>query len=264
MKRSPSLFFLGALLVVGVIALGHFALAQDAKPGAQPESVQASAGDLSPDQAVAPKPVAPGAVPPLGEIKIEKILPQRVLTRQITGGYEKHQEVFSDIKGTVVRTLTAQAAVGGNAAAKAAATKAVAAAAAADCVGLYAFDPDTVEKTSLQWNAAVIVPTTFKAPAIKARALSVPASEYKVQTLPAVDAAVMYSTVGRAPVDGLKFFPWLAENGYAQIGPTRMVYFSDTTVDLLKATPEQIRNTRTKIIVPIKKRDRNIALTKEQ
>ncbi|HEV2846817.1 MAG TPA: hypothetical protein VG477_18320, partial [Thermoanaerobaculia bacterium] len=167
---------------------------------------------------------------------------------------------FSDLKGVMMRQAAAARPAAG-------AANVQAATLAADCIGIYPFDPDAVAKSRLEWGAAVMIPDTaafrnFKAPA-KAKALSVPASDYKVKTLPAIEAAVMYSTVGRSPQDGLKFFPWLAENGYVQVGPTRMLYFSDPSVDLLKATPEQIAATKTKIIVPIKKRARDIKLEKE-
>ena len=247
MKRNPSLLFVSALAIAGA-SLGSLALAQDPK--------QPPAGA----QAVKPAREKPkGAEPTLGEIKIERIAPQKVLTRQIQGGYDKHQEVFADLKGTMMASSPPQAPARG---------KALAVAAAADCLGIYPFDPDAVtnaaEKARFEWGAALLVPQEFKlSPSIKAKALSVPASEYKVQTLPSIEAAVMFSTVGRAPVDGLKFFSWMAENGYVQVGPTRMVYFTDTSVDLQRATPGQIQETKTKIIVPIKKRDRNISLKKQ-
>ncbi len=239
MKRSRSLPFFFALGTVGIAALGNLALAQDPKPGPPPEDT--------------------------AKITIEKISPQRVLSRQIQGGYDRHQEVFSDLKDTMVRQIGTPAAPAGGRAAGGRAAGAKAAVLAADCLGIYPFDPDAVtdaaSKARFEWGAALFVPQNFRlARGVKAKALSVPASEYKVQTLPAIEAAVMYSTVGRAPVDGLKFFSWMAENGYVQVGPTRMVYFTDTTVDLMRATPGQIQDTKTKIIVPIKKRDRNISL----
>jgi hypothetical protein len=252
MKRSPSLLFISALGIAGA-ALGSFALAQDPKQSPQPESIQAAAPE-SPRGPARDKPG--GATPTLGEIKIEKIPPQKVLSRQIQGGYERHQEVFADLKGTMMAATPAQAPAG----------KALAL--AADCLGIYPFDPDAVtdaaSKARFEWGAALLVPQNFRlARGTKAKALSVPASDYKVQTLPAIEAGVMYSTIGRAPVDGLKFFPWMAENGYVQVGPTRMVYFTDPSVDLMRATPEQLQAAQTKIIVPIKKRARNISLKKQ-
>lgn len=231
--RLPSLR-MGTLLVVGIALMAGFVHAQ--------EPSDAKAG------------------PALGEITIEKVPPQKVLYRNLQGGYDKTQEAFNDLKGVMMQQAAAR-----KPAAEAARVQATTL--AADCIGIYPFDPDAVAKSRLEWGAAILIPDTpafrnFKAPA-QAKALSVPASEYRVQTLPAIEAAVMYSTVGRSAQDGLKFFPWLAENGYVQVGPTRMLYYSDPSVDLLKATPEQISATRTKIFVPIKKRERDIKLQKE-
>lgn len=200
-------------------------------------------------------------VPVLGRISIENIAPVRVLYRDLQGGYDKTQEAFADLKGVMMR-FEASSSSGPPALAAA-----QPAALIADCLGIYPFDPDAVPKDSMSWGAAVIVPETagfrrFRAPR-RAAKLSVPASGYGLQTLPAIEAAVMYSTVGRSPQDGLKFFSWMAENGYVQVGPTRMLYFSDPSVDLLKATPEQIAATKTKIIVPITKREREISLTRD-
>jgi hypothetical protein len=116
-----------------------------------------------------------------------------------------------------------------------------------------------------QWTAALPVPVGFKAPAGPAKALSVPASGYEVTTLPATLAAVMFSTVGRAPVDGLKFFGWMADNGYVQVAATRMVYYTKpgnavAPAEMLNASKELINSEETKIIVPIAPRGRQIAL----
>jgi hypothetical protein len=232
--RLPSPLRTWTLLVSGIAVMAGVAQAQDAS--------------------------APKAVPALGVITIEKIPAQKVLSRNLQGGYDKTQEAFNDLK-----TVMMQQAATVKPAPQAATAQATAV--AADCIGIYPFDPDAVAKSRMEWGAAIMIPDTpafrnFKVPA-PAKRLSVPASEYKVETLPAIEAAVMYSTVGRSAEDGLKFFPWLAETGHVQVGPTRMLYFSDTTIDLLKATPEQIAATKTKIMVPIKKRDRDIKLKKD-
>src|SRR5215218_730103 len=124
MKRSPSLLFISALAVAGV-SLGSLALAQDPK---QPQPAGAQAGKPAGERPT-------GAEPTLGEIKIERIAPQKVLTRQIQGGYDKHQEVFADLKGTMMASSPPKAPARG---------KALALAAAADCLGIYPFDPDAV------------------------------------------------------------------------------------------------------------------------
>ena len=240
MRRSQSLFLTWTLAFAVIALLAGVALAQDA------------------DKAAAARPT-----PAVGEITIEKIPAQKVLVRQVQGGYDKHQEVFSDLKGTATRALGAGAGTG------AAGAKAAEAELAADCVGLYAVDPDSTTtataKAAFNWSAALLVPDNFKLPAgTRAKALSVPASDYKMETLPAIEAAVMYSTIGRAPTDGLKFFSWMADNGYVQVGPTRMVYFTDPKFDLLRATAQQVRDSKTKIIVPIHKRERPIALKNEK
>jgi len=230
MRRSPSLFLTWTLGLAGIATLAGVAQAQDAK-AAKPTTA-------------------------VGEITIEKVPAQKVLSRTIQGGYNVHQEVFSDLKTTSTKLIAASGIK-------------VEEAVAADCVALYATDPDsttsTAAKAAFSWTAALLVPDAFKLPSnTRAKALSVPASDYRLETLPAIQAAVMYTTIGRAPTDGLKFFGWMADNGYVQVGPTRMLYFTDPKFDLLRATPEQVRDSKTKIFVPIKKRDRPIALKNEK
>ncbi len=202
----------------------------------------------------------------LGQIHIEKVPAVTVIQRTLTGGYDKTNEAFVDLKQTMLRQV------------KAAHLKIESAAAAgAVCYGVYPQDPDReaaavkeeeAEKkppTPFRWTAALPVPAGFKAPAESAKPLSVPASGYEVTTLPATLAAVMFSTVGRAPVDGLKFFGWMADNGYVQVAATRMVYYTKAgnavgQAEMLNASQALINSEETKIIVPIAPRARQIAL----
>jgi hypothetical protein len=199
----------------------------------------------------------------LGQIHIEKVPEVTVIQRTVTGGLDKTNEAFVDLKQAMLREV------------KASRVKIEASAvASAVCYGLYPQDPDRVKAEAtkggapLQWTAALPVPAGFKAPAEPAKALSVPASNYEVKTLPATLAAVMFSTVGRASVDGLKFFGWMAENGYVQVAPTRMVYYAKPgnavgQAEMLNAAPALINSEETKIIVPIAVRPRGIALKPE-
>lgn len=75
--------------------------------------------------------------------------------------------------------------------------------------------------------------------------LPTPASPYELKYVPARTVAVVYSTVARAGHDGLAMFPWLAKNGYVEVGPTRREYLNNR-----KATA----SIPLRIVVPIEKR----------
>jgi hypothetical protein len=72
-----------------------------------------------------------------------------------------------------------------------------------------------------------------------------PESPYKLMILRESSAALVDSTVAHAAQDGLAMFPWMAKNGYVQVGPTRMEYHSH------EGSPSEIKVT---IIVPVKER----------
>lgn len=180
------------------------------------------------------------------EIRVEKIPELTVLYQTVYGNYDFHPQVFSRMMGLLRETAeprsinAAIAATGG-------------------CIGVYPMDPDEVEATQFQWAAAIPVPAGYKLSERLAEptlsSLAVRTSEYEVRTLPAVEAAVLDSTVAESPVDGLRMYNWLNENGYAQAAPTRMLFFNDEDIDVTKASIDRLLAGRTRIILPIKKRE---------
>jgi hypothetical protein len=78
-----------------------------------------------------------------------------------------------------------------------------------------------------------------------------PQSPYGLKILPKTNAAVVDSTVSAAAQDGLAMFPWMATNGYVQVGATRMEYLSH------EGPPSEMRVT---IIVPVKRRPSGLRL----
>jgi hypothetical protein len=225
----------------------------------------------------------------LGEITLEKIPALHVVSRTVVVGFDKTNEVFVDLKMATLKQINKQGlfpksdpnelkfganhrvAAGGSASSLATSQ---------DCVASYAVDPDSTSTSSaganeeavpgpppaVEWTAHIPVPPGFVAPSTKDSQLTVKdAGPYEVGDLPATLAATMFSTVGRAATDGLKFFVWMAENGYVQTGPTRMVYYQKggtrvAMAEMLNASQPMINLQETKIIVPVKKRDRGNAL----
>jgi len=83
--------------------------------------------------------------------------------------------------------------------------------------------------------------------------MKAPIAPYQLKILPETTAATVKSTIGQAGKDGLAMFPWMAENGYVQIAPTRMEYLSQV------GPPASIP---TLIIVPVEKRRSGLKLPK--
>ncbi len=221
----------------------------------------------------------------LGEIRLEIIPAQHVVSRTVVAGYDKTNAVFVDLKMAMLKQLNKQGLFpkgdggqlkysGTYRTATAASSSAIA---AQDCTASYPVDPDTAVTSSeegvepgfppaVEWTAHIPVPPGFQAPSAKDSLLAVrDAGPYEVGDLPGTLAATMFSTVGRAPTDGLKFFVWMAENGYVQTGPTRMVYFQKggsrvAMAEMLNASQPMIKLQETKIIVPVAKRGRGIGL----
>ena len=118
-----------------------------------------------------------------------------MLVRDIVGDYSQHPKVFVEMM--TVRDANYVA--------------------AGDCFGIYPMDPDAVESsTSLRWRIGVRVD------AKDGGQLKAPRAPYKLERLPAFEAAVLETNVRDAAVDGLAMLRWLPENGYVQNGPTRM------------------------------------------
>jgi hypothetical protein len=180
-------------------------------------------------------------------IRIEKIPAAVVLVREVAGPYSQHPVVFKEMMDYVGKNYRAVGA----------------------CFGIYPNDPDAVKSGNLRWQVGVRVTqgaplgfgnnlpiSTLKpaSPAQLRRAISKlkPAeTPYHLQVLDPAEAAVVESTVARSPKDGLAMFPWMAENGYVQVAPTRMEYLSH------EGPPQHIK---VRIIVPVQKRPSGLKL----
>ena len=115
-----------------------------------------------------------------------------------------------------------------------------------DCFGIYPMDPDAVASpAALRWRVGVRVS------AKPGQRLQAPKPPYKLERLPATQAAVLETRVDTAATDGLALLRWMPENGYVQTGPTRMEYLAHDGNPLLIPA---------RIIVPIKKRPSGLLL----
>jgi hypothetical protein len=163
-----------------------------------------------------------------------------VLVRDVNGGYDLHAKVFASLIEYVGTTFR----VAGN------------------CFGIYPVDPDAARKGEIHWQAGVaVVPGAPLDYAERSEQRMVehssrelereraqlpsPSAPYRIVKLERTLAAIIDSSVADAPKDGLSMFAWMAENGYAQSGPTRMEYLSN------KGPSQEIP---TRIIVPVVKR----------
>jgi hypothetical protein len=171
-------------------------------------------------------------------VRIERIAAKPVLIRTVTGPYSKHPEAFTEfMRFAESKYLT----VG-------------------RCFGIYPTDPDAI-KGDPTWMIGVEVSVgspghveavgrTGSSPAETLRRLATPKSPgYRLRELPAVQVATLHSTVARSASDGLRLVKWLADNGYAQVGPTRMEYLSHD------GPPNSLP---TRIVVPVVARHRQI------
>lgn len=127
--------------------------------------------------------------------------------------------------------------------------------------GIYPVDPDAVSSAGqLKWLVAQQViggtalglgssalPRRYSASEAVAvlRGLPPARNPYKLLIIPEQTVALIRSTIGRAGMDGLSMYPWMARNGYVQVGPTRMEFLATT------GSPSAIP---VRIIVPIKRR----------
>jgi hypothetical protein len=171
-------------------------------------------------------------------VRIERIPVKPVLLRTIKGPYSKHVEAFTEfMKFAEAKYLT----VG-------------------RCFGIYPTDPDAI-KGDPTWMIGVevsvgrpghvaTVGARQLAPGETLRRLAQPkAAGYQLRELPAIEAATLSSNVAQSSSDGLRLIKWLADNGYVQVGATRMEYLSHD------GPPNAIP---TRIIVPVTARQRQI------
>lgn len=157
--------------------------------------------------------------------RVEHIPAKRVLYREIVGSYQQHPQVFAEIMSYADKRYSRVGA----------------------CFGVYPTDPDTVrDQSQLHWFVGVGV-----GPHSGAAKISAPDKPYRFEDMPAIDAAVIETDVERAGIDGLSMIRWMLENGYVQVGPTRMEYLSH------EGDPTKIK---TRIIVPIVKRSSGLKL----
>ncbi|HSS18879.1 MAG TPA: winged helix-turn-helix domain-containing protein [Pyrinomonadaceae bacterium] len=183
-------------------------------------------------------------------VSVQKIPASWVLVRDVNGSYQTHPEVFQEVMKYVGSNFRA---VG-------------------DAFGIYPMDPDAAKPGTLRWQVGVRIapgkPLGYgnKLPLITSVAkssqeldrerahLSRPNPPYRIVLLEETEAAVVESSVEDTPKDGLSMFGWMAENGYVQVGATRMEYL----------TNEGSNSISTKIIIPIRKRPSGISVPKER
>lgn len=172
-------------------------------------------------------------------VRVVPIPRRAVLLRTIRGGFELHRKVFQEFMAYAEANYRT---VG-------------------TCFGIYPLDPDAVSKGELTWQVGVEVTVgdpghVNAAPASRpaeriVSSLRRPAEGYELAVLPAIQAAVLSSTVERSSLDGLSMIRWMTEHGYTQTGPTRMEYLSHDEPSVKIAT---------RIIVPVVKRERGLRL----
>ena len=165
-----------------------------------------------------------GRARPEQRVQVRTMPGGMMLVRDVVGDYSQHPKIFLEMMA--VRD-TNYVAVG-------------------DCFGIYPTDPDTLESTAtLRWRVGVRV-----APE-DAGQLKSPKAPYRLERLAAVEAAVLETNVKDAAIDGLAILRWLPENGYVQIGHTRMEYHTHEGNPMLIPA---------RIVVPIKKRSSGLRL----
>lgn len=147
-----------------------------------------------------------------------------MLVRDVAGDYGQHPQVFLDLMAVRDAHYVS----------------------AGDCFGIYPMDPDAVDApAALRWRAGVRVD------ARGGGQLRAPKAPYRLERLAPVEAAVIETSVKDAAIDGLAILRWLPENGYVQVGPTRMEYRTREGNPMLIPA---------RIVVPIKKRKSGLLL----
>jgi len=165
-----------------------------------------------------------GRARPEERVQVRTMPGGTMLVRDVVGDYRQHPKIFLEMMAVRDANYVA----------------------AGDCFGIYPTDPDTLESTAtLRWRVGVRV-----APKDSGQ-LRTPKAPYRLERLAPVEAAVLETTVKDAAIDGLAILRWLPENGYVQIGPTRMEYQSHEGSPMLIPA---------RIVVPIKKRSSGLKL----
>ena len=168
--------------------------------------------------------VQPARVRPEQRVQVQTVPGGMMLVRDVVGDYSRHPEVFRDMMA--VRDAN-YVAVG-------------------DCFGIYPMDPDMVDSaTTLRWRVGVRVESS------NGGQLKRPKAPYRLERLAAVEAAVLETNVKDAAIDGLAMLRWLPENGYVQVGPTRMEYHTHAGNPMLIPA---------RIVVPVRKRKSGLLL----
>ncbi|MGD0941460.1 MAG: hypothetical protein ABR905_17310 [Terracidiphilus sp.] len=180
-------------------------------------------------------------------IQVRAMAGSVILYRDVSGSYEQHPTVFNELMSYAGKSYRATG----------------------PFFGIYPIDPDAVKGTALTWQVGIRVtsgepgfPNAAPEPNITEvpnserlrqtlASLHTPESPYKLAVLDEGEVAVIESTVGRAAADGLSVSPWMANNGYVQVGPTRMEYLS------YSGPSEAIK---VRILVPVKKRPSGLKL----
>jgi DNA-binding winged helix-turn-helix (wHTH) protein len=180
-------------------------------------------------------------------VAVEKVPASWALIREVRGSYETHPEVFQEMMtyaGSNFRVV-------------------------GDNFGIYPVDPDAAKANTLHWEVGVritageplgygnslpLITSLGKTPQDlenDKQKFKRPLAPYKIVLLDSVEAAVVESTVEETPTDGLSMFRWLAENGYVQVGPTRMEF---------QKFDGPANKVPTRIMIPIQKRSSGVTV----
>lgn len=158
-------------------------------------------------------------------ISVQRVSGGTILVRDVAGSYARHPEVFAELmrhRDQFYRGV-------------------------GDCFGVYPMDPDAIAADEmLRWRVGVRV-APLNAGDVVRRA----PRGYRIERMPDTDAAVIETDVQRAAMDGLSVIRWMAENGYVQVGPTRLEYRTH------EGNPQLIP---ARIIVPVKARASGLKL----
>ncbi|HSS18567.1 MAG TPA: winged helix-turn-helix domain-containing protein [Pyrinomonadaceae bacterium] len=180
-------------------------------------------------------------------VAIERIPASWALVREVRGSYETHPEALQEMKDYVGLNYRALG----------------------DSFGIYPVDPDAAKQDALHWEVGIRITDgeplgsgnslplitslgkTSQELESEKKQFKRPQTPYKIVLLESVEAAVVDSTIEETPKDGLSMSRWLAENGYVQVGPTRMEFLK---------FDGPANKVPTRIIVPVQKRSSGLTL----
>ena len=154
---------------------------------------------------------ATAAMPP---VQIVAQAPFVSVEKNMTGSYDQHAAAARQLLATAQSACSSPGVV----------------------YGEYPEDPDVVPTASLRWKLA------YKLEG-HARCRTSKLSGLQMTSYPAEQDAVIETTLADTKKAGLSIFRWLAESGYAKVGPTRVEYFGDGEPAM-----------KVRIIVPVRKR----------